>query len=255
MQQVYHSNANTNINIRTLLQNNSGTNSELATKFNISCQTVSKWKNRDFQQDSSCRPLNIQYALSDLEKEIAISLRKSTWLPLDEVWEVLLELNPEISRSSVYRTFKNESINTVPQEKRDIAKKFKEYEPGYIHIDVTYLPKFNGKSYYLFVAIDRCTRSMIYWIYENKTAENTINFMDKCLDFFPFIITHILTDNGLEFTNRSEGEIRGMDSTYILARAAETSPTSTSPEFILALRLSLVGRKRTKVLLNPRRPM
>lgn len=26
--------------------------------------------------------------------------------------------------------------------------------------------------------------------------------MDKCLAFFPFNITHILTDNGLEFTNR-----------------------------------------------------
>jgi hypothetical protein len=45
-------------------------------------------------------------------------------------------------------------------------------------------------------------RAMIYWVYENKTAKNTIDFMDKCLDFFPFIITHILTDNGLEFTNR-----------------------------------------------------
>ena len=53
MQQVYHSNANTNINIRTLLQNNLGTNSELATKFNISYQKVSKWKNRDFQKDAS----------------------------------------------------------------------------------------------------------------------------------------------------------------------------------------------------------
>jgi transposase InsO family protein len=202
MQQVYHSNANTNINIRTLLQNNSVTNSELATKFNISCQTVSKWKNRDFQKDASCKPLNIKYALTELEKAIAIGLRKSTWLPLDEVWEVLLDANPKISRSSVYRTLKNENINKVPQEKRDIAKKFKEYEPGYLHIDVTYLPKFNGKSYYLFVAIDRCTRAMIYWIYENKTAENTVDFMDKCLDFFPFVITHVLTDNGLEFTNR-----------------------------------------------------
>ncbi len=59
-----------------------------------------------------------------------------------------------------------------------------------------------GKSNYLFVAIDRCTRTMIYWVYENKTAENTEDFMDKCLAFFPFKITHILTDNGLEFTNR-----------------------------------------------------
>ena len=64
------------------------------------------------------------------------------------------------------------------------------------------MPKFKGQSYYLFVAIDRCTRSMIYWVYENKTAENTENFMDKCFDFFPFYISHILTDNGLEFSNR-----------------------------------------------------
>ncbi len=79
MQQVYHSNANTNINIRTLLQNNSETNSVLATKFNISCQTVSKWKNRDFQKDAFCKSLNIKYALTDSEKAIAISLRKLTW--------------------------------------------------------------------------------------------------------------------------------------------------------------------------------
>ena len=26
--------------------------------------------------------------------------------------------------------------------------------------------------------------------------------MEKCLDFFSFVITHVLTDNGLEFTNR-----------------------------------------------------
>ncbi|TAG54312.1 MAG: transposase [Cytophagales bacterium] len=43
---------------------------------------------------------------------------------------------------------------------------------------------------------------MIYKIYESKTAENTVDFIDHCLNYFPFIITHILTDNGLEFTNR-----------------------------------------------------
>ena len=129
MQQVYHSNAKTNLNIRTELQNNSSKNSELALRFNVSEQTVSKWKNRESQQDASCRPLNIKYALIDIEKAIVISLRKSTWLALDEIWEVLLEGNPKISRSSVYRTLKNEQINKVPQEKRDAAKKFKEYEP------------------------------------------------------------------------------------------------------------------------------
>lgn len=202
MQQVYHSNAKTNLNIRFQLQNYSEKNSELASRFKISEQTVSKWKNREFLQDSSCKPLNIQYALSDLERTLAICLRTSSWVSLDEVWENLLEINPKISRSSVYRCFVKEKINQIPEEKKDKAKKFKEYEPGFLHIDVTYLPKFKGKSHYLFVAIDRCTRAMIYRVYENKTAENTEDFMTKCFAFFPFKITHILTDNGLEFTNR-----------------------------------------------------
>jgi transposase InsO family protein len=200
--QIYHSNAATNINIRCEIQNNSGTNLELATRFNTSEQTISKWRNRDFVQDKSCKPLNIEYALNELEKAIIISLRKSSWMPLDEVWETVLETNPSISRSSVHRCFVAENINKVPVEKKEIAKKFKEYSPGYLHIDVTYLPKFNGKSYYLFVAIDRATRLMFYSIYENKTAENTEDFMEKCIEFFPIYITHILTDNGLEFTNR-----------------------------------------------------
>ena len=78
MEQVYHSNAKTNLNIRYQLQNNFGSNSELALRFNISQQTVSKWKNRDFLQDTSSKPLKIQYALSDLEKALAISLTQIT---------------------------------------------------------------------------------------------------------------------------------------------------------------------------------
>ena len=69
-------------------------------------------------------------------------------------------------------------------------------------MDVTYLPAFEGEKSYLFVAIDRATRSLFYRIYEAKTSENTEDFMNRCLEFFPFEITHVLTDNGLEFTNR-----------------------------------------------------
>jgi transposase InsO family protein len=202
MPQNYHINATTNVHIRKQIQTKSSTNLDLAAQFHISPQTVSKWRNRDFTSDVSSRPLNIAYALSDTEKAVIKSLRTSTWLPLDEIWETVLVDSPSITRSSVYRLFVAEKINQVPKEKKDIAKKFKEYQPGYLHIDVTYLPKFNGKSNYLFVAIDRCTRTMFCWVYDQKTAENTGDFMDKCLAHFPFYITHILTDNGLEFTNK-----------------------------------------------------
>ena len=202
MQQVYHSNAVTNLHIRSEIRNSNLTNLELANKYNTSRATVSKWKNRDELTDMSSAPYSINYALSDIEQNLITSIRRTTWLPLDEVWEMLLEVNTKTTRSSVYRTFCRNDINKVPKEKRDKAKKFKEYEPGYLHIDVTYLPKFDGTKYYLFVAIDRATRTLYYEVYDAKTSENAESFMNNCLKFFPFGITHVLTDNGLEFTNR-----------------------------------------------------
>lgn len=202
MKQEYHSNAVTNLHIRKQWSASSLTNVELASTFNTSIPTVSKWRNRDVFEDRSSRPHNIVYALNELEKNLTISIRRTAWLPLDEVWEVLLEINPMITRSSIYRTFCRENINRVPQQEREKAKKFKEYEPGYLHVDVTYLPKFDGTKYYLFVAIDRATRALFYHVYDAKTSENAEDFMNKCLGYFPFKITHVLTDNGLEFTNR-----------------------------------------------------
>jgi transposase-like protein len=140
--------------------------------------------------------------LSSLEAALAVSIRTSAWMPLDEVYEMLLEQNKDISRSAVYRCFCRENINTVPQEQKEKAKKFKEYEPGFLHVDVTYLPTFDKQKQYLFVAIDRATRILYYQIYEDKTAQSAQDFFDKCMSFFPFVITYILTDNGLEFTNR-----------------------------------------------------
>jgi len=203
MQQIYHSNATTNINIRQQIQSNLfSSNETLALQFGTSQQTVSKWRNRDFTTDASCVPKNIKYALSDIETALVISLRKSTWFPLDEVFETLLTHNESITRSAVYRCLVKNDINKVPTVEKENAKKFKAYQPGYLHFDVTYMPKFNKIGSYLYVAIDRATRTMYYKVYDNKTAENTDLFFDECMSFFPFFITHILTDNGFEFTNR-----------------------------------------------------
>lgn len=147
MLQVYHPNAVTNIHIR--------------------------------------QQIKITYALNELEENLVVSIRKTTWLSLDEVWEMLYVYNPQITRSSVYRTFCRNSVNKLPEHKKQNAKKFKEYQPGYLHIDVTYLPKFEGNSSYLFVAIDRATRCLFYQLYDAKNSENAENFLYKCLDFFP----------------------------------------------------------------------
>lgn len=202
MKQAYHSNARTNLHIRAEINNSNLTNNEISQKYNISETTVSKWKNRDDFEDKSSKPNTISYALNSIEQQLIVSVRKASWLPVDEIFEMLLEKNNQISRSSVYRTLCRNNINRVPEEQKEKAKKFKEYDPGYLHIDVTYLPKFGKIKYYLFVAIDRATRAMYFKVYDAKTSKNAESFMKECLDFFPFGITHVLTDNGLEFTNK-----------------------------------------------------
>lgn len=202
MKQVYHSNSRTNIHSRSQINKSKLSNSVLAKQHSVSEPTIMKWKNRTDFKDKSSRPNKIHYALSELQMIIAINLRYITWLALDEITEALNPSNPESIRSAIYRTFVREGINTVPEKEKEKAKKFKEYDPGFIHIDVTYLPKINGVKYYLFVAIDRATRILYYKVYDAKTSENTKDFILECIDFYPFGITHVLTDNGLEFTNR-----------------------------------------------------
>ncbi|SFV63466.1 Mobile element protein [hydrothermal vent metagenome] len=202
MSQVYHSNAKLNQHSREIIQNSELTNVELAQRFSVNEKTIAKWKSRDFTEDKSSRPKTIHYALNPIEQKLIELVRIATWMNLDDLVDTVSTVIPDANRSNVYRTLKSLGISSIPEEKKAEAKKFKEYEPGYLHIDVTYMPKLEGTKYYLFVAIDRATRVMYYKVYENKTAENAVLFLQECKEFFPFYITHILTDNGLEFTDK-----------------------------------------------------
>jgi transposase InsO family protein len=202
MKQAHHSNAKTNVHFRSLIHNSDLKSVALSKKYSVSKNTICKWKDRANFEDKSSRPHTINYSLSYEEKLILIHLRSATWWALDEINELVFGDQANSKRSAVYRLFKSNDINTVPHEKKEEAKKFKEYSPGFIHLDVTYLPKIDTKKRYLYVVIDRATRLMYYKIYDNKTAINTKNFILETIAFLPFNITHILTDNGLEFTNR-----------------------------------------------------
>jgi transposase-like protein len=202
MSQTYHCNAKTNQHTRTIIQQSKLKNSQLATIYNVNIKTIRKWDKRKFIQDKSSIPKTIHYALSTIEKTIIKSVRMTTWMHLDDLTDTVKAILPNANRSNVYRTLKHFKINTTPQEQKIKASKFKEYQPGFLHIDVTYLPKLDGKKYYLFVAIDRATRLLYYQIYDNKTADNAVSFLKKCKEFYPFYISHILSDNGLEFTDK-----------------------------------------------------
>ncbi len=83
-------------------------------------------------------------------------------------------------------------------------KPFKSYVPGYLHVDIKYLPQMADETArsYLFVAIDRATRWVFIQIMPSKSAANTRKFLKALHGAYPIKIKHILTDNGKEFTDR-----------------------------------------------------
>jgi transposase InsO family protein len=100
----------------------------------------------------------------------------------------------------VYRTFVRHGVNRREGPKKEEAGTFKAYPPGFLHIDLFYLPQLEGTKRYCFVAVDRATRLMLLEVYGHKDAASATDFLKKCLAFFPFTVEKILTDNGREFT-------------------------------------------------------
>ncbi len=80
-------------------------------------------------------------------------------------------------------------------------KKFKKYPIGYFHIDIAEVRTEEGKLY-LFVAIDRTSKFAYVELHERQTKMNAANFLRNLLAVIPYKLTHILTDNGIQFTNR-----------------------------------------------------
>ena len=141
-----------------------------------------------------------------------VELRKILLLPLDDLLAVVHEfLNPNVSRSGLDRCLRRHRVSRLsdlkPKAAKPAHKPFKAYEPGYLHIDVKYLPQMadEDRRRYLFVAIDRATRWVFVRIYPAKTAANARRFLRDLNRAAPMKVTRVLTDNGKEFTDRLFG--------------------------------------------------
>lgn len=106
----------------------------------------------------------------------------------------------------VYRVLKRFGLNRLPEEflkQEKKIKKFKNYGIGFVHIDVLYAPKINKRRSYIFTAIDRVSRLAFIKLEENKRKEAAVEFLKQAINFYPFKINFILTDNGGEFTHKA----------------------------------------------------
>lgn len=204
-----HKNARTTPAVRAEIAASGESAAVLAARHGVTEQTIYKWKKRDVFTDRSHTAHRLQTTLTPVQEAIAVELRRTLLLPLDDLLAVTREfLCPAVSRSGLDRCLRRHGVGNLnalkPQQPKSAHKAFKSYEPGFVHVDVKYLPQMPGESCrrYLFVAIDRATRWMFVQIKRSKTASNARAFLKALHKACPIKITRLLTDNGKEFTDR-----------------------------------------------------
>jgi len=87
----------------------------------------------------------LQTRLTPAQEAIAVYLRRNLLLPLDDLLAVMREfVCPSVSRSGLDRCLRRHGVgnlrNLLPPPEKAAHKPFKAYMPGYLHMDVKYLP-------------------------------------------------------------------------------------------------------------------
>jgi len=204
MGQILHGCARTTEAVRRAIQNSQESLKTLSQRYGVNPKTVAKWKKRQTVQDAAMGSKKARSISLSLEEEaICIAFRKHTLLPLDDCLYALQSTLPKLTRSSLHRLFVRHGISRLPevQGSKKEKKKSKAYPIGYFHIDIAEASTEEGKLY-LFVAIDRTSKFVYVELLEKYGKAEAAQFLRNLVQSVPYKIHTILTDNGIQFTNR-----------------------------------------------------
>ena len=204
MGQVLHGSATTTHAVRAAIQRSTATISQLANEHGVNFKTVMKWRGRASVKDMPMGPKQPRSTvLTAGEEALCVAFRKYTLLPLDDCLYALQATIPHLSRSALHRLFQRHDISRLPQVEGDKQKKkFKKYPLGYVHIDIAELRTAEGKLY-MFLAIDRTSKFAFVRLVEKAGKMAAADFLRDLVKALPYRIHTILTDNGIQFTNRA----------------------------------------------------
>src|SRR3954447_15901435 len=181
----------------------------LARRYGVSTETIRKWRKLGAAdcQDHSSRPHKLPWKATQEERAIVCALRRATGFPLDDLTFVVTHFLPHLNRDAVYRILKAEGLGRLPPASRSRKPNgtFKDYDVGFVHVDVKHLPKLRtqdgeSRKRYLYVAIDRASRFVHLAVKDDETERSAVAFLKEAVQAFPFQVTHVLTDRGSCFT-------------------------------------------------------
>lgn len=205
MGQVLHGSATTTEAVRRAIQNSQESLRALSRRYGINQKTVAKWKKRNSLADLPTGPkLPCSTVLSLEDEAVIVAFRSQTLLPLDDCLYALQPTIPKLTRSSLHRCLQRHGISRLPdvEGSKPVKKKFKSYPIGYFHIDIAEVQTAEGKLY-LFVAIDRTSKFAFTELHSTASKMIAAQFLRNLIEAVPYTIHTVLTDNGIQFTNRS----------------------------------------------------
>lgn len=141
------------------------------------------------------------------EEALIVAFRQHTLLPLDDGLSALPATRPHLTRSARHHCLQRHGISRLPDVTGDApAKKtFKPYPLGYCPIAIAEVRTAEGQRS-LVVAIDRV--SQLASAERHTDANKTIaaQVLRHLISAVPDKIHTVLTDNGIQFTNRKRDQ-------------------------------------------------
>ena len=110
--------------------------------------------------------------------------RRATGFPLDDLTFVVRHFPPHLGRDNVHRLLEAAGLSRrpAPATPERAAARFKEYELGFVHLDLKHLPKLRTadgelRKRFLVVAIDRRSRSVRLAVKDEGTEASATAFL------------------------------------------------------------------------------
>ena len=206
MGQLLHKNAATTQAVRRAIQNNQESLMKAAKRFNVNWKTIQRWRKRQGVEDLPMGPKQAaSTVLSREEEAVIVAFRQKTQLPLDDVLYTLQESIPHLTRASLHRCFVRHGVNqrSKPTPTSPQKKTFKAYPIGYFHVDIAEVRTAQGRLY-LLTAIDRTSKFAYAELHPRATRAIASDFLLNLIAAVPYQIHTVLTDNGIQFTQRQQ---------------------------------------------------
>lgn len=200
-----------------------GQNARLACRhFGLSPDTFYLWKNRFNKYNLSSLEFNTKTRRPHKLREMTTNpstlkliyeirledARKSKYEIQEELKRAGIKVSTKVIQKVINRHFelRNPEHQKRVQKHRNYkiarvraSRELKEKDLGsLIQIDTKHL-YILGQRFYIFVAIDCKSRYGFAWAYKTASSVSAADFLLKVLDYFPFSIKSINTDNGGEY--------------------------------------------------------